>query len=128
MTSAKQSWQCAIAEYWFDGDGILYGVSKDAPRTVDLLRKNFDLIREITGGQKVCGIYDLTHTRAYDIETFNYLQEGLAEAFKAIAYVSRSPVGNVLSFMSCYMISAPMPVKIFESRGEARKWIIEFVD
>lgn len=127
MTSRKKVGQCTIAEYWLDTDGILYGVSKDAPRTIETLKENFDLINKITGRQKVCGIYDLTNTRAYDIETFNYLQQELACTFKAIGYVARSPVGNVLSFMSCYMVNAPMPVKMFESREEARKWILQFV-
>lgn len=109
-----------IVDYWMDKDGILHGVSKEGTRNMINVQENFELVRRITGGKKVCAILDITHTSPYDMSTFVYVQEELCKAFKAIAYISRTAIGAMISSASSCM---SVPVKFFSSAEEAQRWL-----
>lgn len=109
-----------IVDYWMDKDGILHGVSKEGPRNMINVQENFELVRSITGGKRVCAILDITHTSPYDMNTFVYVQEELCKAFKAIAYISHSAIGAMISSSSSCM---SVPVKFFSSAEDAERWL-----
>jgi hypothetical protein len=120
MDTGTNIHQGVIVDYWLDEDGILHGISKEGPRNMINVHENFELVRKITGGKKVCAILDITHTSPYDMSTFVYVQEELCKAFKAIAYISRTAIGAMLSSASSCM---SVPVKFFNSPEEARNWL-----
>lgn len=118
-----------MADYWFDEDGVLHSVVKDTPRTVQNLKDNFDLVHQIIKGRKVCVILDNTHTHAYDMKALNHLMKEFKNAFRAIAFVSRSPIGKMLGAISCELIPyESIPIKVFETTAEAKEWIANFLE
>lgn len=122
MDADTRIYKGVIVDYWLDENGILYGVSKEGPRNMINVQENFELVHRITGGKRVCAILDITHTSPYDMNTFVYVQEELCKAFKAIAYISRSAIGVVISSASSCMT---VPVKFFTSPEEARSWLMD---
>jgi hypothetical protein len=128
MEEHKRVWQGTMADYWFDEDGVLHAITKDAPRTVENLSHNFDLVHEIIGGKKVCVILDNTFTQAYDMKALNHLLKEYKDAFRAIAFVSRSAIGKMLGTISCELIPFDtIPMKVFESTEEAKEWIRKYL-
>jgi hypothetical protein len=122
-----QIWEGELSDYRMDGDGILYGVSKQSPRTFEKLKKDFSLVKQITKNRKVCFILDNTNTRGYDIMTLNYSLTEIPKIYKAIAFVSRSNIGKTVSsfFLQLYS-SETLPVEIFDNENSAKDWIKQF--
>lgn len=123
MGTKDNKWEGVIADYWMDEDGILHCVSKQAKRTMENVRDNFELVQQITGGQKVPAILDNTHTSPYDMSTFVYVQEELCKAYKAIAFISRAAVDAVIDSVHNYM---SVPVRFFRNEEEAKNWLKQF--
>ena len=123
MEINRGPWSSSIADYWFDEEGILHGITKKAPRTLDALKENFDLVHEITGGRKVCFLVDNTNTRAYAIESLMYLLREFSQSYKAVAFVSRSAIGKAVGAISAELNPDSVPIEVFDSTEEAIEWL-----
>jgi hypothetical protein len=123
----NEIWQGELSDYRMDADGILYGTSKESARTIQKLKKDFSLVKEITGNKKVCFILDNTNTKGYDIATLKYSLNEIPKIYKAIAFISRSATGKIVSsfFLQLYS-SETFPVQIFENENHAREWIKQY--
>lgn len=120
-------WHGVLADYWVDDDDILHGISKDAPRNAETVKENFDLIRQITGGKKVCVIIDNTHTKPYNIEDLKTLIKEGNQVYRAVAYVSRSPIGKMVGGISEQLNPhGSAPIRVFDNTENALKWIRGF--
>lgn len=118
-------WQGELSDYWME-DGILFGVSKKNPRTLERLRKDFVLVRKITDNKKINFILDNTNTTGYDIPTLKYSLIEIPKVYKAVALVSRSSTGMMISTIFSQLYSSDtLPVQIFEHVDQAKQWIKE---
>ena len=116
-----------MADYWFDEDGVLHGVSKAAPRTVDTVKRNFDLVHSITHNRPVCVIMDVTDTKPYSLRAIKHLLAEFRYAYKAIAFVARSPIGlTVATLAKQFNPPNGAPLEVFDNSEEAREWIRQY--
>src|ERR1700752_4017562 len=77
-----------VQTFWFDENGILCAVSKDAPRTLERQQKTYELVKQISGNKKVCYLTEVTHVKPPDRETREYVLRESANLFKAVAVIS----------------------------------------
>jgi len=122
-SECKKIWEGELTDYWMD-NGILYGSSRQSERTIEKLKKDFDLVRKITDNKKVCFVLDNTHSIGYDIYTLKYSLKEIPETYKAIAFVSRSSTGKMVSeiFSQLYSVET-LPICIFDNYDSANEWI-----
>jgi hypothetical protein len=116
-------WEGELTDYWMD-NGILYGTSRQNTRTIEKLKKDFELVRQITDNKKVCFILDNTNSIGYDINTLKYSLKEIPQTYKAIAFVSRSSTGKMVSEIFSQLYSTEtLPVQIFDNHDAANEWI-----
>jgi hypothetical protein len=116
-----------MADYWFDEEGILHAESKVAPRTVENVKANFDLVHQITHNQQVCVILDLTRTKPYSVNVLRHLLEEFRYAYKAIGFVSRSPIGEMVANIAIELNRSNCPMRAFSTSEEAKEWIRKYL-
>lgn len=116
-----------LADFWFDDQGILCAVSKMVPRTVENQQGNYELIRKITGGKRVCLLADNTLTYEHDDTTRKLMAEEIPKVFKAMAVFSRTVFGQAVSDTFLYYHGAPVPIKTFKDEKEAREWLQQYL-
>ena len=117
-----------LADFWFDEQGILCAVSKMIPRTVENQEGNYELIRQITGGKRVCLLADNTLTYEQDDTTRRLMANEIPKVFKAMAVISRTVFGKAVSDTFLYYQGSPIPIKTFKEEKEAREWLSQFLN
>lgn len=133
-STTTKSFQSSIAIYWFDKEGILQIQIKNTPRSMENAQESFELIKRICNTQKVCVIIDTTKADFADKETRNYIISQFPIYFKAMAFISHSPVGQIISSLMCVEPSMSsmerrirLPMEIFQEEGTAKEWIRQYV-
>jgi hypothetical protein len=112
-----------LATFWFDENGILCALSKNTPRTLEKQKKNYEFIREITSNKKVCLLSDTTTSRPQDKETRDYMAGELPKIFKAMAVISGSVLGKLITNTFLVLKKQPIPIKMFSNEAEAKEWL-----
>ncbi len=118
----RQTWEGEIATYWFDGE-ILVSLSKPVKRTVDLIKGNVALVKEITGNKPVPLLIYLCDSPVPDKETRKFSSEMLPQIYSAMAMVSKPGLAQVIMKMVFALKKPPIPIKSFTSAQEAKKWL-----
>lgn len=117
-----------LADFWFDEEGILCAVSKMVPRTVENQKENYELIRQITGGKRVCLLADNTLTYEHDDTTRKLMATEIPKVFKAMAVFSRTIFGQAVSDTFLYYQGSLIPIKTFKNEPEARAWLRQYLE
>jgi len=117
-----------LADFWFDEEGILCAVSKMVPRTAENQLENYKLIRQITGGKRVCLLADNTLTYEHDDATRQLMASEIPRVFKAMAVFSRTVFGQAVSDTFLYYQGTPVPIKTFKDEKAAREWLIQYIE
>jgi beta-glucosidase/6-phospho-beta-glucosidase/beta-galactosidase len=115
-----------LATFWFN-DGILYALSKKGNRTLEAQKKNYELIREISKGEKVCMLADASNSSPHDKETREYIEKEMPKLFKAMAVVSSSAVGETITKIFRNLKQDPIPIAIFPDETQAKEWLQQFL-
>jgi hypothetical protein len=116
-----------FATYWFDDEGILHSRSKSTLRTRENAERNFDLIRKISGGKKVCLLVYLAFTKKPDKETREYMVQGMPSVYKAMAIVSKFGLGNFVMALLFKFQKPVIPMKTFSDEAEAKEWLRQYL-
>jgi hypothetical protein len=117
-----------LATFWFDDDGILCAVSKMTPRTIENQKANYELIREITGNNRVCLLADNTLTYEPDDVTQEYMAGEIPKIFKAMAVTSRTIFGKAVSDTFLYYQGQPVPIRTFQDEKEGKEWLRQYLN
>lgn len=120
----RQVWEGEIATYWFDGE-VLVSLSKPVKRTVELIKGNVALVKEITGNKPVPLLIYLCDSPVPDKETRRFSAQVLPEIYAAMAMVSRPGLSQLVMKMVFALKKPPVPVKSFTSAEAAKKWLSE---
>src|SRR6188472_2530657 len=94
----RPTFEGEIATYWFE-DGILVSLSKNPKRTVELIRANVKLVKEITGGKPAPLLIYLSNSPVPDKETRKYSAEQLPLIYSAMAMVSKPGLAKFIMNM-----------------------------
>ena len=115
-----------IANYWFE-DGVLIADSKNVKRTVDLIRANAALVKQITGNKPVPLLIYLKNSPVPDQETQRFSTEQLPQIYSAMAIVADSAVVKIIMNLLFKFRKPPIPIKSFKDDQGAREWLMQFV-
>lgn len=115
-----------IATYWFE-DGILISLSKNPKRTVDLIKRNVELVKKITGNKPVPLLIYLSDSPVPDKETRRFSTEMLPVIYTAMAMVSPPGLSQLIMNILFRFKPPPIPMKSFTNDKEAREWLKQFV-
>jgi hypothetical protein len=126
MNNDGQIWHGELTDYWLE-DEVLFGSSKQTSCTIEKLRTDFNLVKKITNNKRTCFILDNTYTKGYDIVTLKYSLSEIPQTFNAIAFVSRSSNGKMVSEIFAQLYSAEsLTVQIFDQVIPAKEWILQY--
>lgn len=114
--------------YWTDDYGIICSISKKVPHpSFDNARKTVEAFRNRIGDRKVCILIDVTHSTEISRENRDYAAAEFPKFVKAIAMVSRSPLGKMLANLFFTIKTQPYPTKMFNNENEAREWLKQYL-
>ena len=123
----KQTYKGKLADFSFDEQGVFYSFSKRGNRSIETLKEDLLMIKNILGNEKVCIIIDNSFTKAYDIEMIQYTIKEYPKLFKAVAFVPHSPIGKMISsILTTLNPSNSIPIEMFDDKNAARKWIKQY--
>ena len=115
-----------IATYWFD-DGILVSLSKSPQRTVENIKANVKLVKEITNNKPVPLLIYLSNSPVPDKETRKYATEQLPVIYSAMAMVSKPGLARFIMNILFALKKPPIPMKSFTDDKEAKKWLRSYL-
>lgn len=112
---------------WFDSSGILYANTKDVFRTLQIQKEAYEYIREITGGNKVCLLSNPSSSNPLDKETQEYMEREQPSLFKAIAVISETVRGEIISKNFLKLQKPSIPINFFNDEKEAKEWLKRYL-
>ncbi|HEY8897215.1 MAG TPA: STAS/SEC14 domain-containing protein [Niastella sp.] len=115
-----------IATYWFD-EGILVSLSKSPQRTVELIKSNVKLVKEITNNKPVPLLIYLSNSPVPDKETRKYSTEQLPVIYSAMAMVSKPGLSKFIMNILFALKKPPIPIKSFTDDKEAKEWLKSYL-
>ena len=116
-----------LATFWFDENGILCAISKNIPRTLQMQKDNYAFINKITANKKVCVLTDTTNSLPQDKAIRDYLSTEIPKAFKAMAIISKSPLGQIVANIFVSVQQNIIPIKFFQHEHEAKEWLKNYL-
>lgn len=122
----RQTYEGEIATYWID-NGILVSLSKSPKRTVELIKGNMALVKQITGNRKMPLLIYLSNSPMPDKETREFSAKALPEIYSAMAMVSSSGLGKFIMNLLFSLKQPPIPIKSFSNDADAKKWLQQYV-
>jgi hypothetical protein len=118
----------AIATFWFDELGILHSVSKQGPRTKEIMNDYISFVKNIINDKPVCVIIDGSKFSPIDNkETRDHTGTQLQKIYKAMAIISSTPLGTMLSRIFMQLEGQPYPTAIFQDEKEAEAWVKQYL-
>ena len=122
----RPTYEGEIATYWFD-DGILVSLSKSPQRTVENIKSNVKLVKEITNNKPVPLLIYLSNSPVPDKETRKYSTEQLPVIYSAMAMVSKPGLAKFIMNILFALKKPPIPIKSFTDDKEAKKWLMAYL-
>lgn len=122
----KVIYEGEIATYWFD-DGILVSLSKNPKRTVENIKNNVALVKQITGNKRIPLLIYLSPSPVPDKETRRFSTQQLPVIYSAMAMVSKPGLANLIMSILFKFKPPPIPMKNFTEDKEAKEWLKQFL-
>lgn len=126
LPTDRQIFEGEIASYWIE-DGILVSVSKSPRRTVENIKGNIALVREITKNRKVPLLIYLSNSPIPDKQTRKFATEQLPQVYTAMAMVSKAALAKLIMNVLFKLKPPPIPMRNFTSDTEARDWLKQYL-
>jgi len=122
----REIWDGEIATYWFDG-GVLVSLSKSSLRTVERIRNNVALVKQITNNKPAPLLIYLANSPVPDKETRRFSAEQLPKIYKAMAMISKPGLSKFIMNILFQFKPPPIPMKTFANDKEAKDWLKQFI-
>ncbi|MBS1636865.1 MAG: STAS/SEC14 domain-containing protein [Bacteroidetes bacterium] len=116
-----------IADYRYGSNGILYSYSKAPLRTVENIKGNVALVKQITGNKPVPLLIYLCDSPIPDKATRQFSTEQLPLIYKAMAMVSKPGLSKLIMNILFRLKPPPIPMKSFTNDVEAQQWLTQFL-
>lgn len=122
------TYETSLSYLSFDENGFLISRFKDVPRTLEKQKASFAMIRNITGGKRVCAIVDMRDCRMllFDEKLREYMMEVGPSMFKALAFVVSTTLQKVSPTIFVNTMGQPIPMNMFEDEIAAAEWLKQF--
>jgi hypothetical protein len=122
----RPTYEGDIATYWFE-EGILISLSKSTKRTVELIKGNVALVKQITNDIPVPLLIYLSDSAVPDKETRKFSTEQLPIIYKAMAMISKPGLSKLIMTILFSLKPPPIPMKSFTDVDEAKEWLKQFI-
>src|SRR6185503_1414946 len=99
-TDGTKVYDHPLAVLWFDSSGILHKVSKNVPRTAENVADLYNFIKRTTNGKKSCALIEVSKETASDKEVRERLKKEIPEVFTAVAFVTKTPLGQMIGTLN----------------------------
>jgi len=116
-----------IADYHLDSEGILYSYSKNPKRTVENIRSNVALVKQISNNKPVPLLIYLSNSPIPDRETQKFSTEQLPVIYSAMAMVSKPGLSQFIINLLFKFKQPPIPMKSFTDDKLAREWLKQYL-
>ncbi|HEX5169072.1 MAG TPA: STAS/SEC14 domain-containing protein [Cyclobacteriaceae bacterium] len=116
-----------IADYYLDNDGILYSYSKNPKRTVENIKANVELVKQITNNKRVPLLIYLSDSPVPDRQTRQFSTEQLPLVYSAMAMVSKPGLAKLIMNILFKFKTPPIPIKTFTNDKRAKEWLRQYV-
>ena len=122
----KELFEGEIATYWFD-DGILVSLSKSPKRTVENIKANVQLVKQITNNKPTPLLIYLSNSPVPDTAARKYSTEQLPVIYAAMAMVSKPGLAKFIMNLLFALKNPPIPMKSFTDDKEAKEWLQQYL-
>ena len=122
----REIFEGEIASYWFE-DGMLVSLSKSPRRTVENIKGNVALVKQITNNKPVPLLIYLSNSPVPDKGTRKFSTEQLPIIYSAMAMVSKPGLAKFIMNILFRLKPPPIPMKSFTDDREAKEWLSQFV-
>ena len=123
----RPHFESEIATYWFEDDGILVSLSKDAKRTVENIAANVALVKQITDNKRAPLLIYLTNSPVPDKATRQFSTAQLPTVYTAMAMIADRGLTKLIMNLLFRFQSPPIPMKNFTDVAEARAWLRQYL-
>lgn len=115
--------------YWFDSDGILCVITKQAPELpLEEQKAQMQKLKALIGDKKICMLIDVTHSnRSSSAESREYNSKEVPKFTNAMAFIISSPLTRMLAYLFFAFTTVPFPIKTFSNEEEARDWLKQYL-
>ena len=113
---------------WLGEDGILYSIVEANKTSLDTTKENFEYIKKLVNGRRVCSIVESSKLQPLDSETLEYYKGELSKVYKAMAVVTNNAWGRMIANLLLGLTNQAYPTKIFGTVEEAQNWIAQYND
>lgn len=118
----RETFEGNIATYWFE-DGILVSLSKNPKRTVESIKANVHLVKQITYNRRMPLLIYLANSPVPDKETRKYSTKQLPLIYSAMAMVSKPGLSKFIMNILFSLNKPPIPMKSFTDDKAAKEWL-----
>jgi len=122
----KEIFEGEISDYYME-DGILVSLSKSPRRTVENIKGNIALVKQITGNKKIPLLIYLSSSPIPDKETRKYVNEQLPHVYSAMAMISKPGLSKFIMNFLFRLKPPPIPMKNFTDETEAKEWLKQYL-
>ncbi|MBS1609810.1 MAG: STAS/SEC14 domain-containing protein [Bacteroidetes bacterium] len=124
--TARETFEGEIATYWFE-NGILVSLSKSPKRTVENLKANVELVKQITNNKPTPLLIYLSNSPVPDKDARKYSTEQLPVIYSAMAMVSKPGLAKFIMNLLFALKKPPIPMKSFIDDKEAMAWLKQYL-
>lgn len=122
----RQTFEGEIATYWFD-EGILVSLSKNPKRTVENIKGNVALVKQIASNKRVPLLIYLSNSPVPDKETRKFATEQLPVIYSAMAMLSKPGLAKFIMNILFMLRPPPIPMKSFTDEEAAKQWLKQYL-
>jgi hypothetical protein len=115
--------------YWFDENNVLCSIlKKSASPTLQETKDSIEILKKKLNGEKVCMLIDATYSSETTKEMREFAAIEFTKIIKAMAIISKSPLGIMLANIFFRIKKQPYPAKIFSDEKKAKEWLTQFIN
>ena len=125
----RQVYDRPTSVIWFDDDGILCSLSKQAPpQTLEDTKRNVDWLKKFLEGKKVCMLTENNYTNAPPSKEIRQLAaDEIPKITKALAFIAHSPLSKMITNLFFTLYPPTYPVKMFDDEKKAKEWLKQYL-
>ena len=109
--------------YELDSTNILHVHTKPVEITTEIFKENQTRLEAFLNGEKVKMLVNATDSQTLTAEQRKIVNADMKRTCKAVALISSSTIGLLVSKVFISLMPKPVPMKLFSDKQMALKWL-----
>ncbi len=120
--------KCETHFFWYDENGILCAKNyKGKIPDLNTISETVEFFKDKLNGEKACILLDFTNFTETTKEIREYINNEFPKIAKAVAMISKNPLGRMMANIFFSIRKQPYPSKLFENEKEATEWLKQYL-